>query len=133
MELVLGQHPTETGVDLNKPPARRPITIISFAAVVQKQSSKGASQKHQSVDATTTASTISRDSGDPRNDAGIDDLKRKLAEIDTHRDNYAKQQQHVEDNLSTLTESMYTMVSDIIDIRKYMNGLSSQMKEITEL
>jgi prophage DNA circulation protein len=48
------------------------------------------------------------------------------------RDSYAKQQK-VEDDISTLTESMHKMASDIINIRKDMNGLSSQMKEITEL
>jgi predicted nucleic acid-binding Zn-ribbon protein len=100
---------------------------------VQKQSAKGVSQNSQSIDATTMASRISGDSGEPRNDAGIDDLKRKLAEIDTHRNNYAKQQQKVEDNVSTLTESMHKMASDIINIRKDMNGISSQMKEITEI
>jgi hypothetical protein len=55
------------------------------------------------VDATTTASTISGDNGELRNEAGIKDLKQKLAEIDTHRDNYEKQQQKVEDDVSTLT------------------------------
>jgi chromosome segregation ATPase len=124
---------TETGVDLTKPPARRPRTIFSYAAVVKKQSTKGDSQNNQSVDVTTTASTISGDSGEPQNEAVIDDLKRKLAEIDTRRDNYAKQQQKVEDDVSTLTESMHKMASDIINIRKDMNGLSSQMKYITEL
>jgi hypothetical protein len=74
-----GPTPTDTGVDLTKPPARRPITIVRYAAIVQKQSTKGASQNNQSVDATTTASTISGDSGEPRNDAVIDDLKRKKA------------------------------------------------------
>jgi hypothetical protein len=74
-----GQTPTETGVELTKPPARRPIKIVSYAAVVPKKSTKGASQNNQSVDATTTASTISGDSSELQNDAGIDDLKRKLA------------------------------------------------------
>jgi hypothetical protein len=53
---------TETGVDLTKPPARRPRTIVSYAAVVQKQSTNGVSKHNQSVDATTMASTISGDS-----------------------------------------------------------------------
>jgi archaellum component FlaC len=128
-----GPTPTEMGVDLTKPPARRPITIVSYASVVQKQSTNGNSQNNQSVDATTTASMISGDSGEPRNEAGIDDLKRKLAEIDTHRDNYEKQQQQVDDDVSTLAESMHKMATYIINIRKDMNGLSSQMKEITEL
>jgi hypothetical protein len=124
---------TETRVYLTKPPPRRPITIASYAAGVQRQSTTGDIQNNQSVDAATTVSTISGDSGEPRNEAGIDDLKRKLADIDTHRDNYAKQQQKVEDDVSTLTESMHKMASDIINIRKDMNGLSSQVKEITEL
>jgi chromosome segregation ATPase len=85
------------------------------------------------VDATTTASAISGDSGEPRNEAGIDNLKQKLAEIDTHRDNYEKQQQKVGDDVSTLTKSMHEMATYIINIRKDMNGLSSHLKEIMEI
>jgi hypothetical protein len=124
---------TDTGVDLTKSPARRPRTIISYDLVVLKQSTKGKGQNNQSVDATTMVSTINGDSGESRNKAGIDDLKRKLSEIDTHRDNYEKQQQKVEDDVSTLSESIQKMATYIINIRKYMNGLISQMKEITEL
>jgi hypothetical protein len=127
-----GPTPTEKGVDLTKPPERRPITIVSYAALVQKQLTKGIIQNNQSVDATTTASRISGDSGEPRNEADIEDLKWKLAEIDTHMNNYEKQQK-VEYDVSTLTESMHKMARDIINIRKDMNGFSSQMKEITEL
>jgi hypothetical protein len=90
--------------DLNTPPSRRPITNISYITVVQKQAAKGVSQNSQSVYATTTTSTISENSGTPWSFEGIDDLKQKLAEIDTRRDNYAKQQQKVEDDVSTLTE-----------------------------
>jgi chromosome segregation ATPase len=78
-------------------------------------------------------STISGNSGEPRSEAVVDNLKRKLAEIDTHMDNYAKQQQKVGDDGSTLTKSMHKMASDIINISKDMNGISSQMKEINEL
>jgi prophage DNA circulation protein len=118
---------------LKKPPSRRPRTIISYAAVVQKQAAKGVRKNSHSVDVTNMASTISDDSGTPRNVEGIDDLKRKLAEIDTHWEKYAKQQQKVDDDVSTLTESMHKMESDIIKIRKDMNGLISKMKVITEL
>jgi hypothetical protein len=45
-----GPTPTEAGVDLTKPPARRPRTIVSCAAVVPKKSTKWASQNNQSVD-----------------------------------------------------------------------------------
>jgi prophage DNA circulation protein len=85
------------------------------------------------VDATTTASTTSGDSGEPRSEADIEDLKRKLSEIDAHRDNHEKQQQKVEDNVSTLTKSMHKMATYNINIRKDMKGFSSQMKQITEL
>jgi hypothetical protein len=56
-----------------------------------------------------TASTISGDSGTPWTFEGIDNLKWKLAKIDTHQDKYAKQQKQVEDDASTLTESMHKM------------------------
>jgi hypothetical protein len=82
---------TESGFDMNKPLTRLPRTIVSYATVVQKESEKGVSQKSQSVGTTTTASTISGDSGTPWNAESIDYLKRKLAEIDTRRDTYAKQ------------------------------------------
>jgi hypothetical protein len=129
-----GPTPIEIGVDLTKSPARRPRTIASYAAaVVHKQSTKRNSQNSQYVDATKTASTISDNSDEARNEAGIEDSKRKLAEIDTHRDNYEKQQQKVEVDVRTLTESMHKMVTYIINIRKDMNGLSSKMKDIAEL
>jgi proline dehydrogenase len=133
MELVLGQHLHRRELTRLNHQQGRPKTIVSYVAVVQKQSTKGVSKNNQCVDATTTLSTISGDSVEPWNDVGVDDVKRKLAEIDTHRDNYAKQQQKVEDDVSTLTESMHKMASYIIKIRKDMNGLSSKMKEITEL
>jgi hypothetical protein len=46
---------------------------------------------------------------------------------------YSSQQQKVEDDVSTLTQSMHKMASDIIDIRKDMHGLSTKMKEITDI
>jgi hypothetical protein len=51
---------------------------------------------------------------------------------DRHREKEV-QQQKVEDDVSTLTQYMHKMVSGIIDIRKDMNGISTQMKEITDL
>jgi hypothetical protein len=132
MELVLGQYLQirELTCQTTSKEAKK---IVSYAAIVQKQSTKWDIHNNQSVDATTTGSTISGDSGEPRNEAGIDDLKRKLAEIDTRRDNYVKHKQKVEDDVSMLTKSMHKMASYIINIRKDTNGLSSEMKEITEL
>jgi hypothetical protein len=83
------------------------------------------------MDATTAASTISGTSETFPVFEGIDELKKKLAEIDVERKRYPSQQQTVEDDVSTLTQSMHKMASDIIDIRKDMHGLSTQMKEIT--
>jgi predicted nucleic acid-binding Zn-ribbon protein len=73
---------------------------------------------------------ISGDSETPWIFEGIDDLKGK---IDTHRDNYAKQQQQIEDDVNTLTDSMHKMAADIINIRKDINSLSTKMKKTAEL
>jgi hypothetical protein len=60
-------------------------------------------------------------------------VSKKLAEIDVKRNRYSSQQQQVEDDSSTLTQYMHKMASDIIDISKDMHGLSTQMKEITDI
>jgi hypothetical protein len=85
------------------------------------------------MDATMAASTISGGSGTARTLEGISDLKQKLADIDSHRDKYSTQQHMVEYDVSTLPQSMHNMGSDIIYICKDMNGIITQMKEITEL
>jgi chromosome segregation ATPase len=85
------------------------------------------------MDATTAASTISGTSETAPVFEGIDDLKKKLAEIDAERNRHSSQQQKVENDVSTLTQSMHKMASDIIDIRKDIHGLSTQMKEITDI
>jgi seryl-tRNA synthetase len=119
--------------NLNKPPQRWPRMFISYSALVQKETSTKAEQKSQNMDATTVVSTISGTSEKGPVFEGIDDLKRKLAEIDAERNRYSIQQQKVEDDVSTLTQSMHKMASDIIDIHKDMNGLSTKMKEITDI
>jgi SMC interacting uncharacterized protein involved in chromosome segregation len=85
------------------------------------------------MDATTVASKISSIRETVPVFEGIDDLKRKLAEIDAERNMYSAQQQKVEDGVSTLAQSMQKMASDIINIRKEMHGLSTQRKEITDI
>jgi hypothetical protein len=120
-------------VDLNKPPQRRPRNFISYSAVEKKMAGTKVTQQSQNMDATMAASTISGASEAGPVFKGIADLKRKLAEIDIERNNYLAQQQKVEDDVSTLTQSMHKMVSDIIDIRNDMNGISTQMKEITDI
>jgi hypothetical protein len=119
--------------NLNKPPQRRPRMFISYSAVVQNASSTKMKQKIQNMDTTTVASTISGTSETGPVFEGIRDLKRKLAEIDAERNRYSAQQQTVEDDVSTLTQSIHKMASDSIDIRKDMHSLSTQMKEITDI
>jgi hypothetical protein len=120
-----------TYVTLDKPPQRRTRLTISYSAVVQKKTHN--SKQSQNMDATTVASTIIGTSETFPVFEGIDELKKKLTEIDVERNRYSSQQQKVEDDVSTLTQSMHKMASYIIDIRKEMHGLSIQMKEITDI
>jgi methyl-accepting chemotaxis protein len=107
--------------------------FISYSAVAQTESSTKMKQQSQNMDATTAASTIKGASGIVPVFEGIGDLKRKLAEIDAERNRYSAQQQKVEDDVSTLTQSMHKISSDIIDIGKGMNCLSTHMKEIADI
>jgi hypothetical protein len=131
-QLIQVQKTRCTDVTLNKPPQRRTIMPISYSAVVQKVTTRNSKQS-QNLDATTAASTISGTSGTFPVFEVIDELKRKLAEIDVERNRYSSQHQKVEDDVSTLTQSMHKMASDIIDIRKDMHGLGTKMKEITDI
>jgi hypothetical protein len=123
----------DTDVTSNKPPQRRYRMPISYSAVVKKQTNRNSKQQSQNMDATTTASTINGSCETFPVFEGINELKNKLAEIDVERNRYSSQQQKVEDDVSTLTQSMHKMASDIIDIRKDMHGLGTQMKEITDI
>jgi methyl-accepting chemotaxis protein len=105
---------------------------ISYSAEVQKETTRNSKQS-QNMDATTAASTISGTSKTFPVFEGIDELKNTPAEIDVKSNRYSSQQQKVEDGVSTLTQSMHKMASNIIDIRKDMHGLSTQMKEITDI
>jgi polysaccharide deacetylase 2 family uncharacterized protein YibQ len=60
-------------------------------------------------------------------------LKRKLAEIDLERSHFKTKQQKVVDDVSTLTQSMNKMGGDILDIRQDMAKLNQQLHEITLL
>jgi SMC interacting uncharacterized protein involved in chromosome segregation len=107
--------------------------FISYSDVVQKETNTKMKPQTQNMDATTAASTISGTSETQPVFEGIDELEIKLAEIDAERNRYSSQQQKVEDDVSTLTQSLHKMASDIIDIRKDIHGLSTQMKEITDI
>jgi chromosome segregation ATPase len=60
-------------------------------------------------------------------------LKRKLAEIDLERSQFKTQQQKVEDDVSTLTQSMNKTGGHILNIRQDMAKLNQQLHEITFL
>jgi chromosome segregation ATPase len=107
--------------------------FISYSAVVQKEKNTKMKQKSQNMGATTAASTISGTSETGPVFEGINDLKKKLAEMDAERNRYSSQHQKVEDDVTTLMQSMHKMASDIIDIHKDMHGLRTQMKEITDI
>jgi hypothetical protein len=77
------------------------------------------------MDATTAASTISGTSKTFPVYEGSDELKNKLAKIDVERNRHSSQQQKVENDVRTLTQSMHKMASDIIDIHKDTHGLST--------
>jgi hypothetical protein len=70
-----------TDVTLNKPPQRRARLPISYSAVVQKETTRNLKQI-QNIDATTAASLISGTSETFPVFEGIEELKKKLAEID---------------------------------------------------
>jgi hypothetical protein len=76
-----------TDVTLNKPPQRRTRMPISYSAVVQKVTTRN-SRQSKNLDATTAASTISGTSESFPVFEGIDELKKKLAEIDVERNRY---------------------------------------------
>jgi hypothetical protein len=65
------------------------------------------------------ASTISGTSKSFPVFEGINELKKKLAEIDVERNKYSSQQQKIEDDVSTLTQSMHKMASDIIYLQRH--------------
>jgi shikimate kinase len=60
----------------------------------------------------------------------MEQLKRKLAEIYQEWSQFKTQQQKVEDDVSTLTQSITKMGGDILNIRRYMAKLNQQLHEI---
>jgi phage-related protein len=81
--------------------------------MVHKETSTKAKQQSQNVSATMDASTISGASKTGPIFEGIVDLKRKLAEIDTERNSYSAKQQKLEDDVSTLTQSMQWLLTSL--------------------
>jgi chromosome segregation ATPase len=68
-----------------------------------------------------------------KDDNGMQQLKRKLAEIDQERSQFKTQQQKIEDDVSTLTQSMTNMGGDIFNIHQDMAKLNQRLHEIKML
>jgi chromosome segregation ATPase len=77
----------------------------------------------------SSTSSISN-TNDNEDDKGMQQLKRKLAKIDQERRQYKTQQQKVEDDVSTLKQSINKMRGDILNICQDMAKLNQQLHEI---
>ena len=125
------------------PPPRTVRNVqVSYSAMAQKNigvktattaSSNPATATTASTTPVTTTSTTSSISNTQENESGIQQLKRKLDEIDQERIKFKSQQQKVEDNISTLTQSMTKMGGDILDVIKDVAKLNDQLTVITSL
>jgi chromosome segregation ATPase len=89
--------------------------------------------------ATTTSETAASSTStigeahNEKDDDSMQRLKRKLSEIDQEPIQFKTQQQNVEDDFSTLTQSMTQMGNEILTIRQDMVKLNQQLYEITTL
>jgi hypothetical protein len=125
----------ETDKTMNAPPTRSIRNVqVSYSAIAQKNtgSRAAATASATSETAARSTSTIS-DAHNDKDDDIMQQLKRKLAEIDQERSQFKTQQQKVEDDVSTLTQSMTKMGNDILNIRQDMAKLNQQLHEITTL
>jgi septal ring factor EnvC (AmiA/AmiB activator) len=107
---------------------------VSYSAIAQKNTgSKTAATASTTPE--TAASSISSisDAHNDEDDASMQQLQRKLAEIDQERNQFKTQQQKVEDDVSTLTQSMTKMGNDILNIRQDMAKLNQPLHGITML
>jgi hypothetical protein len=126
----------ETDKTMNAPPPPRSIrnVQVSFSAITQKNTGPKTVATASAAPETEESSTSSiSNTNDNEDDNGMQHLKRKLAEIDLERSQIKTQQQKVEDNVSTLTQSMNKMGGDILNIRQDMAKLNQQLHEITLL
>jgi chromosome segregation ATPase len=120
---------------MNVPPPRSICNAqVSYIAIAQKNtgSKTAATASTTPETAASSTSSISDAHNDEDNDI-MQQLKRKLAEIDQERRQFKTQQQKVEDGVRTLTQSMTKMGNDILNTRQDMAKLNQQLNEITML
>jgi hypothetical protein len=109
----------ETDKTMNAPPPRSIRNVqVSYSAITQKNTGPKTAATASTDPETVTSSTSSIIStNDNEDNNGMQQLKCKLAEIDQERSQFKTQQQKVEDDVSTLTQSMTKMGGDILNIR----------------
>jgi chromosome segregation ATPase len=116
------------------PPHSIPNVQVSYSAITQKNTRPKTAATASTAPETAASSTSSiSNTSDNEDDNGMQQLKRKLAEIDQERSQFKTQQQKVEDDVSTLTQYMTKMGGDILNIRQDMAKLNQQLHEITML
>jgi hypothetical protein len=101
---------------MNSPPPRIIRNVqVSHSAITHKNNGPKTSTTASTVPATTasTTSRISHTNNNEDNDTGMQHLKRELGAIDQERIHFKTQQKKVEDDVSTLTQSMTKMGGDI--------------------
>jgi small-conductance mechanosensitive channel len=107
---------------------------VSYSAITQKNTGPKTAATASTAPETSESSTSSiSNTNDNEDDNGMQQLKRKLAEIDQERSQSKTQQQKVEDDASTLTQSMNNMGGGILNIRQDMAKLNQQLHETTLL
>jgi hypothetical protein len=123
----------ETDRTMNAPPPRSIRNVqVSYSAITQKNTRPKTAATASTAPETAESSTSSiSNTNDNEDDNGMQQLKRKLAEIDQEQSQFKTQQQKVEDNVSTLTQSMNKIGGDILNIRQDMVKLNQQLHEIT--
>jgi hypothetical protein len=125
----------ETDKKMNAPaPSSIRNVQVSYSAITQKKTGPKTVATASTAPEPEESSTSSiSNTNDNEDDNGMQQLKRKLAEIDLERSQFKTQQQKVEDDVRTLTQSMNKMGGDILNIRQDMAKLNQQLYQITLL
>jgi septal ring factor EnvC (AmiA/AmiB activator) len=119
----------ETDKKMNAPPPRSIHNVqLSYSVITQKTTGLKTAATASTAPETAVSSTSSiSNTNDNEDDNGIQQLKRKLAEIDQERIQFKTQQQKVEDDVSSLTQSMTKMGGNILNIRQDMAKPNQQL------
>jgi hypothetical protein len=102
---------------MNAPPPRSIRNVqVSYSAITQKNTGPKTAATASTAPETAESSTWSiSNTNDNEFDNGMQQLKRKLAEIDQERSQSKTQQKQVEYDVSTLTQSMNKIGGDILN------------------